>query len=112
MTEILLTALIIGFITSILGFIALHSIFYLFDIHNWKFTNKLVGYWVVFSSVLFAPIFALTKIPKNLKNLELQKNILGFFILNYIAIPAIFIYFLILYAYSIKVLGNFSEWPK
>lgn len=34
------------------------------------------------------------------------------FLVRYIAIPFICIYFIILYAYSVKVLMNFSHWPK
>ena len=34
------------------------------------------------------------------------------FLIRYIAVPFIFVYFLILYAYSAKVLMNFQDWPK
>lgn len=34
------------------------------------------------------------------------------FLIRYLATPAVYIYFIILYAYSIKVLLNFSDWPK
>lgn len=34
------------------------------------------------------------------------------FLAKFVAIPFVTVYFLILYAYSAKVLANFSEWPK
>jgi hypothetical protein len=34
------------------------------------------------------------------------------FLIRYIALPFIYVYFIILYAYIIKVLMNFSDWPK
>jgi hypothetical protein len=34
------------------------------------------------------------------------------FLVKYVAIPFIYIYFLILYAYTVKVLLNFQDWPK
>lgn len=34
------------------------------------------------------------------------------FLIRYLATPAVYIYFLILYAYSAKVLLNFNDWPK
>jgi hypothetical protein len=33
-------------------------------------------------------------------------------LIKYIATPFIYVYFIILYAYTIKVLSNFGDWPK
>lgn len=111
----LIMAVIVGVVVMLLGFIALTSIFTLFDIkflddHNWY------GYWSVFSLVLFAPFFFLANFPQvkqELKSItEVSDNKFYFFLINFIGLPAIHIYFIILYSYTLKVLFNFSEWPQ
>jgi hypothetical protein len=63
---------------------------------------------------VIAPYFALSNIPnKNeIDEAEALKNKFFTFVLRYVAIPFIYLYFFILYAYSIKVLLNFEDWPK
>lgn len=68
-----------------------------------------------FFFVLVAPFYFLSHTPQdtNSKLASLGSN--GSFIkflITYIALPFITIYFAILYAYSIQVLSNFSEWPQ
>ncbi|MBT3727396.1 DUF4153 domain-containing protein [bacterium] len=61
------------------------------------------------SLALLTPIFTLTQIPKSSsynKN-YFKENKFFSFLTKYIATPFIYIYFLILYAYSVKVLANF-----
>ena len=111
-----LMSIIVGVATMLLGFIAFSSIFTLFDI-NFIDEGNWFGYWATFSLVLFAPIFFLINLPgtnkENQESLEnIRSNKFYSFLINYIGLPAIFIYFLILYAYTIKVLMNFSEWPQ
>jgi hypothetical protein len=66
------------------------------------------------SLAIISPIFALTQIPdKNnfLKN-HFNENAFFSFLIKFVATPFIYLYFFILYAYTIKVLSNFSEWPR
>jgi len=114
----ILMSVIVGLAVMFLGFIAFVAIFTLFDFDpelidegNWY------AYWATFSLVLFASIFFLINLPF-VKNNELgkisniQANKFYSFLINYIGTPAIFIYFLILYAYTVKVLMHFSDWPQ
>ena len=106
------TAWIFWWLLSILGWIWISSIFALFELKNideWKI------FWYYMSTVwaLFTPIYALSKIPKEESKVEvLVQNKFFIFILKYLLIPFIYIYFLILYSYSLKVLLNFWDWPK
>ncbi|MEA2088597.1 MAG: DUF4153 domain-containing protein [Patescibacteria group bacterium] len=109
-------SIIVGLAVMILGFIAFQSIFTLFDIDNINEGNWF-SYWATFSLILFASIFFLVNLPvvkkcgeKELS--EIQTNKFYSFLINYVGTPAIFIYFLILYAYTLKVLINFSNWPQ
>jgi len=113
--KILMSA-IVGLAVMLLGFIAFSAIFTLFDI-NFVDNNNCYAYWAAFSFSLFASIFFLANLPfiKKDELLDLQKiqnNKFYSFLINYIGLPAIFIYFLILYAYTAKVLIHFSEWPQ
>lgn len=119
-----LLSIFFGLTILALGFIALGAIFSLFEINFLKVSNFFFA-WSVFSLTLFAPIYFLTKIPKNNKSDEddlkqeiasqfsaAKSNKISFFLINYLGLSAITIYFLILYAYTIKVLLNFSAWPE
>jgi hypothetical protein len=70
--------------------------------------------WAILSLAFITPLFALTQIPekKSYKKDSYNENKFFSFLIKYIATPFIFIYFLILYAYTIKVLANFHDWPK
>lgn len=85
--------------------------FTLFDL-SWTFSDELYKNWAIISLSLLTPIFWLTQIPKNDENEEFKQNKFFDFLVRYIWILFIAIYFIILYAYSIKVLINFSDWPK
>jgi len=93
--------------------IGIWATFTLFDL-NWTYNDDLYGNWAIISLALITPIFALTKIPEKTEIEEntFKENLFFNFILKYIAIPFILVYFVILYAYTIKVLFNFSDWPK
>ena len=41
-----------------------------------------------------------------------EENRFFSFLVRFVATPFIYVYFFILYAYTFKVLMNFSEWPK
>lgn len=100
----------------ILWFIALSSIFTLFEL--WSIIDKWETYWSFanFSLSLFAPFYFLSIAHRKDAEIssinKIKENKFYSFLNNYIAIPAIIVYFFILYAYSIKVLINFSSWPE
>ncbi|MEA3450049.1 MAG: DUF4153 domain-containing protein [Patescibacteria group bacterium] len=109
-----LMAMIAGLATMILGFIALSSVFTLFDLNEIFDQGNMFARWTSFALALFAPIFFLINLPSIEVNKEekIQNNKFYSFLINYIGLPAITIYFLILYSYTIKVLINFSNWPQ
>lgn len=95
-----------------LGMIAISAVFTLFDI-NWSYSN-FYSDWAILALSFFAPIFALTQLPKtsDFTSWDVWENKFFSFLIQYIWIPFISIYFVILYAYSIKVLVSFNNWPK
>jgi len=95
-----------------LGAIGISAVFSLFDI-GYQY-NEIYGDWAIFSLVVFTPIFALSNLPQKNEytKASFTENTFFSFLIKYIATPCICIYFLILYAYTIKVLLNFSDWPK
>jgi len=110
---IFLISAILWWILLLLWTIWISSIFSLFDL-NWINYNKFYQDWAIISLFFIPPIFALTQIPekKSYNQNHFNENIFFSFLVKYIAIPFIYIYFIILYAYSIKVLINFWDWPK
>lgn len=100
----------------ILGFIALWSIFSLFDISSFINEWNFYWYWATFSLSLFTTIYFLVILPENKENTilldKIKENKFYNFLSNYIALPFIIIYFIILYSYTTKVLMNFNSWPK
>ncbi|MDD2907999.1 MAG: DUF4153 domain-containing protein [Candidatus Gracilibacteria bacterium] len=110
---VFLTAIILGFVLFVLGFIAINTVFTLFDITG-IYNEKLIGDWASIALAFITPLFALTQIPnkENYNENKFSENAFFSFLTKYIAIPFIYVYFIILYAYSIKVLSHFSDWPK
>ena len=112
MATVLLMSIIIGSLIMILGSIALWSIDTLFDI-TW-IGQRGYGYWTIIAYSLTAPLFWLMRIP-TIADIEGEKgseNAFFIFLVKYVGLPFISIYFCILYAYSVKVLSNYSDWPK
>lgn len=109
---VFLISTILGWVLFGLWAIGISAVFALFDI-NWSYSN-FYSDWAILSLSFFAPIFALTQLPEkeSFENSLFVENKFFSFLVKYISIPFIYIYFIILYAYSIKVLGNFSDWPK
>jgi len=110
----ILMSVIVGIVTMLLGFIALSATFALFEL-DFANQSNWFGYWAAFSLSLFAPIFFLVNLPfveEGGTLLKIQDNKFYSFLINYVGLPAIFIYLLILYSYTVKVLVNFSEWPQ
>ncbi len=110
---VFLISAILGGVLALLGNVAIWSVITLFDLKG-VFTEKLFGDWMIIALSFFAPIFALAQLPKRESFIEsdFHENAFFSFLVKYIAIPFILVYFVILYVYSIKVLANFSEWPK
>ena len=110
----LLMSVITGVALFILGSIALWSIQALFDFRDFTHYDKLYGYWATFALALIAPYYALSHFPRaeKIEEKNYESNAFFVFLIKYVMTPFVFIYFLILYVYSIKVLINFSDWPK
>ena len=109
---VFLISIILGVILFTLGAIGISAVFALFDINF--INDKVYWDWAVLAFSFITPLFALTKIPEKASFNEnyFNENAFFSFLIKYIAIPFIFVYFIILYAYSIKVLANFWDWPK
>ena len=108
-----LMSMIVGLASMILGFIGLWAIFELFEL---KFLDEenIYSYWASFTLSFFAPVFFLANIPNIKINIKerIEDNKFYAFLIKYVGLPAITLYFVILYAYTIKVLFNFSDWPQ
>lgn len=114
MSWVVLMSVVVGGVLMLLGSIAIWSVLALFDIETWVDEWDLFGNWAVIALSLTAPLYALANMPHD-RDYETQifvQNKFFSFIIRSIATPFIFVYFLILYTYSIKVLMNFSDWPK
>ena len=110
---IILTSFILGWILFSLWSIGITAVHQLFDLSGY-FTNEIYGDWAIIALWLITPLIALTKIPKKREftNNYFNENVFFSFLIKYIAIPFIYLYFIILYVYSAKVLMNFWDWPK
>lgn len=110
----ILMSMITGVALFILGSIALWAIYTLFDFSNYTHYDKLYGYWAAFSIALMAPLYGLSHFPvaNKVEEKTYETNMFFTFLVKYVMVPFVFIYFVILYAYSVKVLANFSDWPK
>lgn len=110
MAIVFLFGFFVGWLMFLLGFIAIISVQLLFDIS----INDTISNWAVISLAFITPVMCLMQIPEDNQKLSKNFSINNFssLIIKYILTPAVFIYFLILYAYSIKVLMNFNDWPR
>lgn len=97
-----------------LGSIAIGAIGTLFDLNTHINEWKLYENWAIAACALIAPLYGLMHLPRieEIHDKEYTTDIFFAFIIRFIAIPFIFLYFCILYAYSVKVLINISDWPK
>ena len=104
---------IVGGALALLGNIAIATVRTLFDL-GYSFSGDFHGYWTALSLAFLTPIFALTQLPKahEFEENYFNENAFFNFLIRYIVIPFVYVYFFILYAYSAKVLMNFSDWPK
>lgn len=107
-------SIVAGLAILILGFTAIGSVMALFDIRELVSESKLYANWAIISLSLITPLYGLIHLPvksEYTKSLYTENRFFSFLV-RYITTPFIYIYFFILYAYSIKVLANFSDWPK
>lgn len=86
----------------------------LFDLAPLVDEGKFYSHWAVIALALIPPLYALIVFPNRseIEKKTYETNRFFSFLIRFIAVPFIYIYFLILYAYSAKVLMNFSDWPK
>ncbi|MDD5377407.1 MAG: DUF4153 domain-containing protein, partial [Candidatus Gracilibacteria bacterium] len=105
---------IVGGAVLLLGFIAIGSVTELFDLSGAFFHGKIYGYWATIALALIAPVYALIHFPEpgEIKKDTYDTNRFFSFLVRFVGIPFILIYFVILYAYSIRVLMNFHDWPN
>lgn len=110
MAIVFLFGFFVGWLMFLLGLIAIVSVQLLFDIS----INDTISNWAVISLAFITPVMCLMQVPEDNQKLSKNFSINNFssLIIKYILTPAVFIYFLILYAYSIKVLMNFNDWPR
>ena len=111
--NLVFSLILTGIYTSFLGTglaIALGSVGYLFelDISGDRYAEIWIILWT-----LFAPLFFLSRIPKDLLELEKDTNYpkeLRLFV-QFVLLPLVSLYFVILYVYTLKVVISW-EWPK
>lgn len=111
---VFLTSYILWLVLFGLWSIAILVTFKLFDITSTIDTEKIYWDWAIISLSIIAPVYALINLPKQdtFEKDDFIQNAFFSFLVKYIATPFIYVYFIILYAYSLKVLLNFSTWPK
>lgn len=106
------TSTFIGWVIFILSLGAFFSVNYLFDL-SFDIGKVLANIFIT-STTLIAPLFFLSSLPfrVNLEKRSFHMTVFGEFLIKYIMIPFMYIYLIILYAYTVRVLVNFHEWPK
>lgn len=105
---------IVGLSLVLLWVIAISSVISLFELSSLIDEEKYYGTWVAISLAFIAPMYGLREFPQTntIEKLKFEVNRFFSFLIRYLATPAVYIYFIILYAYSAKVLLNFTDWPK
>jgi hypothetical protein len=93
-----------------LGSLLLFTVDSLFD-PTW-FDGDLYLQWFVVSGILAGPIYFLSMLPNSLENILAVGERFVHLVIRYIALPFIYIYFVILYLYTVKVLFGLPEWPQ
>lgn len=113
-TWALLMSSIVGGALMALWSIAIAAIGTLFDLNEIINTWKLYENWLVFALAFIAPLYGLMYLPRRqeIGQTEYDTNKFFAFIIRFVVITFVFLYFCILYAYSIKVLLNITDWPK
>jgi len=105
----ILFSIFIAIIITLLWFLWFFAINELF---NLNFSEKIYLSWFVISSSFIAPLYVLWHISKKENIEKIILNSFWKFIIKYILVPFLYIFFIILYVYSIKVILNFNQWPN
>jgi hypothetical protein len=107
----IIMAFIVGTVSTLLGFLAWMAIDTLFDLP--RSFGDFYAYWSAFTYVIVAPMFFIINLKSAGQTQKIDASTDAFyaFLIKYISLPAIAIYFVILYTYTIKVLINFTQWP-
>lgn len=97
-----------------LGSIAIASVTALFELDAIVNQYSLYQYWSTLVLACITPIYLISYLPRtvDINKQSYDGNKFFSFLIRYIALSFIVIYFIILYVYTIKVLLNFSDWPK
>lgn len=109
--SIVFSSILIALVVFLLWSTLFFSVDHLFDIN---ISSKIYAYIFIISSCFIAPFYAINHFPakESFENTSVNERKFSVFLIKYIYIPFIFSYFVLLYAYSIKVLANFEFWPK
>lgn len=114
LVEIVLYTIIAWILSALLWVIAINSFVHLFQIsfqETW-FLFKLNSVRAIISLSVIAPMFGLSKIPNKFILIDGKENTALLFIVKYIFIWFFYLFFTILYGYSIKVLLDLNKRPS
>lgn len=111
--QAILLSVALGIILIALGFLGFFAVEQLFDLSSRDYT-KIYPIYAVFVFGFFAPLYALAHFPRYdaLPQGQYEHSPQALFVNKYILVPFVTVYFVILYAYSVKVLLSFGEWPR
>lgn len=106
----ILLSILLWIVVTLLWFL---WFFWVKELFNLDFIDDEIFWsWFAISASLIAPLYVLSNIPKKEEIQIIITNKFYNFLIKYISIPFIYLYFIILYTYSIKVIINFSSWPN
>lgn len=110
---VFLMSFILWWLLFALWGIGITAVFNLFDIKD-LISEDIYQDWAILSLSFITPLFALTQLPnkESFNNNLFKENAFFSFLVKYITIPFIYVYFIILYTYTVKVLANFGDWPR
>jgi hypothetical protein len=108
--SVFLFGFVLGGLAFGLGALAIEAVYLLFQIN----VNDSFIHWAILAMAFLTPLICLTKLPSNNQTFDstFSLNKFSAFIIKFVLLPAIFIYFVILYLYTAKVLVNFSDRPQ
>jgi hypothetical protein len=111
-SQVFLFGLVLGGLLFGLGALAIFAVELLFDVGG-TFLEDFVSNWAIIALSFLTPLVCLMKLPKNPRKEEEAFTLDTFttIIIKYVLTSFVFLYFIILYAYTIKVLVHFSQRP-
>jgi hypothetical protein len=110
LVSVFLFGFILGGLAFGLGALSIRAVELLFHMEN----EQSFSYWAILSMAFLSPLVCLTKLPLHPQTPDHDFSLDRFssFIIKFIFLPAIFLYFVILYAYTVKVLFNVFDRPQ